>query len=383
MAKEIPDDISFTILSKLPLKSLNRFTCVHKSWAGLLQNPYFMTIFRANFLSKHHSYYNDTSLLLQQTPHLIDYLMGCGRPPYLLSGDKFQNRVKLDWPLPFQVDDRFIVILGSGIHGTFCLNQSKKFVLWNPATEEFRIIPPSPLDSPPDLGVMITTPHGFGYDPVRDDFKVIRELVTFPDYTAFEDDWPIAPDPSIFWEIYSLRSNSWRKLDAHMPIIVERPAKCTDTYVNGVCHWLGIVDLHGDEEHLASFNLSNEVFLTTPLPFDLGDRSLQKCLVVLNGSIAVISESAETTFHISILGELGVKESWTKLFTIGPLPWVGFPIGVGNKGDVFLRKEEKGELALFDLSSQMLEDIVTKEQLDSHRIIIYKESPLQIGQTEY
>ena len=54
--------------------------------------------------------------------------------------------------------------------------------------------------------------HGFGYDCARDDYKVIRELIIFPSVITEDDsdyeEWHITES----WEIYSLRSNCWRKL---------------------------------------------------------------------------------------------------------------------------------------------------------------------------
>jgi hypothetical protein len=47
----ISDDLSFSILSKLPLKSFKRFQCVRKSWSLLYENHHFMSIFRSDFLS--------------------------------------------------------------------------------------------------------------------------------------------------------------------------------------------------------------------------------------------------------------------------------------------------------------------------------------------
>jgi hypothetical protein len=80
----IPDDLALCIVSKLPLKSLKRFGCVRKSWSLLFDNDHFMNMFRNNFISYHHSYYDDTSLMLST---LTDF--------YSLSGDNFENIVKL------------------------------------------------------------------------------------------------------------------------------------------------------------------------------------------------------------------------------------------------------------------------------------------------
>jgi len=79
--------------------------------------------------------------------------------------------------------------------------------------------------------------------------------------------------------------------------------------------------------------------------------------VLLNGSIAlVVFYTATTTIHISILGELGVKESWTKILVVGPLPCLDYPIGTGKKGDMLFKKKHGG-LVWFDLNPQMMEDI--------------------------
>jgi len=153
--------------------------------------------------------------------------------------------------------------------------------------------------------------------------------------------------------------------------------------MDGVCHWLC-------EEYdsdlgpcLVSFYLCNEVFLTTHIPTDEDDYiDIQQRwinLAVLNGSIALISFHEERAiFHISILGELGVKESWTKLFIVGPLPCVAHPIGVGMKGELFfIRKDE--ELVWLDLSTQMIEELGYKGGGPTTRVIIYKENILPIG----
>lgn len=144
--QHIPDDLAFSILSKLSIKSLKRFGCAQKSWAHLLQDPYFMRMYRYNFISNNHSDYDDTSILLQQTLPMSE---GLHSYLYLLSGERFENRVKLDWPPPFQDDDEVIHISDHVVNGTLCLFQFWRVVLWNPATEEFKVIPPSPAESLP------------------------------------------------------------------------------------------------------------------------------------------------------------------------------------------------------------------------------------------
>jgi molecular chaperone HtpG len=124
-----------------------------------------------------------------------------------------------------------------------------------------------------------------------------------------------------------------------------------------------------------SFDVSNEVFFTTPMPDDSFDLGLvESHLVMLNGYIALISYYGETaTFYISILGEIGVKESWTKLFIVGPLPHVDSPIGAGKNGDIFFIKND-GELACFNLVTQTIKELGVEGHMS--QIVVYKQSLL-------
>jgi hypothetical protein len=79
-------------------------------------------------------------------------------------------------------------IFGFGsINGTLLLHQycGYKHVLWNPATQKFKLLPPSLVDSyvPGDVKryySVVSYLHGFGCDSFTYDYKVIR-YVLFPD----------------------------------------------------------------------------------------------------------------------------------------------------------------------------------------------------------
>jgi molecular chaperone HtpG len=125
------------------------------------------------------------------------------------------------------------------------------------------------------------------------------------------------------------------------------------------------------------------VSFITPIPSDIDDCFDVKAswinLAVLNGSITLISFHVDTTTcYISILGEIGIKESWTRLFNIGPLPYIRRPIGVGTKGEIFFTRKDK-ELAWFDLRTQTMEKLGYKAKNPNCRITIYKENILPIG----
>jgi molecular chaperone HtpG len=382
----VHDDVSFSILSKLPLKSLKRFECVSKSWSLLFENPNFMNMLRNHFLSNnHHSNYGVTFLLLQEgEPDVHDTF-------YLLSNDRFENRVKLNLPPPIQEGDSAVYILSSiSVNGILCLGQDTtrgmvrifRAVLWNPATAEYMVIPPSPDEYVPPYRNPYFMFHGFGYDHVRDDYKLIR-YISFFNVTDEDEDVPWEDrsyDPLL--EIYSLRNNSWRILEIDMRDIAhcvyDQPG--TEVYMDGVCHWWGNNEILNSTGWLVSFDFSNEVLLTTPMLLDMGENCdfiIERRLMVLNDSIALISNCYKAaTFHISILGELGVKESWIKLFIVGPIPSIECPIGVGKKGIYF--KQKNDELVWIDLTTEIIDEIGVKGEMYTFQIGIYKESLLSI-----
>jgi len=204
--------------------------------------------------------------------------------------------------------------------------------------------------------------HGYGYDHVNGNVKIIRRFTISKYYPDDDDgvDWTCLPTtPRPFWEVYSVRSDTWKTLDYDMdvPEGIRR-----NVYLDGVCHWWA-----DDEKYMVSFNLSSEVFSTTLLLvtwkiINYLDEWVENYLdlTVLNGFVAMISKHAKTiSFHIYVLCELGVKESWTKLFIVGPLPSLDRLIGIGKKGDLFCLKNCK-ELVCFDLNTQTIQNLGVK-----------------------
>jgi nitrogen fixation-related uncharacterized protein len=202
-SSHIPDDLTFSILSKLPIKSLTRFKCVQKSWSLLFQNPIFMNMLRINFFLKSKQYEDDdddnTHLLLKHSKQRIPFHDSL----YILSGQTFEDRVRLDWPPPFQENDSSIEILGfSSVNGIFCPCQGHGYdvttILWNPAAGDFMVIPPS--HQPEECNC---PPEGFGYDRVIDDCKVIQ-IAQYPEM-VFEGNWVWLPEKdNHLWEMGEL-----------------------------------------------------------------------------------------------------------------------------------------------------------------------------------
>ena len=179
-----------------------------------------MNMFRNNLLSN--SYYDGASLLLRVLVFdLHIYVL------YSLSDENFENKVELD-SLDLLVNHRLLRIFGFGsINGTFYLhhyNNKGQISLWNPTTQSIKLLPPSEVESVgssiPDFAQGFVTLsvtsclHGFGYDHVINDYKVIRfvRIIVLASYEYpgdVEDVVDLLADISFApWEIYSLKSNS-------------------------------------------------------------------------------------------------------------------------------------------------------------------------------
>ncbi|RYQ98923.1 hypothetical protein Ahy_B07g086752 isoform B [Arachis hypogaea] len=180
-----------------------------------------------------------------------------------------------------------------------------KIGLWNPKTDKRKIIPPSIITNESDFDPEVRI-HRFGYDNVNDDYKVIQYVY----YIHHEFDTYASALAN--WQIYSLKSNCWKKLDFEMTQ-KEATHESYVAYLNGVCHWWGWED--DEKEVLVSFNLSIEPFRTTLIDWGQSDTGHPtRTLVMLNESITLISSFDENSrIEISILGEVGVEESWVKL----------------------------------------------------------------------
>ncbi|CAK8534233.1 unnamed protein product [Lathyrus sativus] len=381
VSNHIPDDLTVPILSKLALKSLVRFRCVRKSWSLLFHDSYFMNMYRIHFASNNNYTYSDHSCISYE---LIEPYYELHNALFLYDGNKFENKVRLDMPPPIQQHDFGFQFMGSVLDGTLCFSQNwqiPNIVFWNIKTNNFKILPPSPLQSPPPFyRNAVGTIHGFGYDHVTDDPKLIRHVAHCLHVTDYEGYIP--PLDSI-WEVYSLRSDSWKKVDIDMSKRLYFNTHFR-VHTNGVCHWWDET-----EDCLVSFDLRNDVFFRTPLPSCVDDNFglllVDTQFVALNGSVAFISTwetSANklTTFHISVLAELGRKESWIKLFIVGPLPCIYHPIGAGNKGDIFFLSKDR-KLVQFDLITQRIEIIDINYQL-GNKALLYKEVFLPVGELD-
>ncbi|KAL4302158.1 hypothetical protein GQ457_10G000230 [Hibiscus cannabinus] len=372
---DVPEVLVFEILHRLPVKSLTRFRCVCKPWSFSFQTHLFIT--------KHHNHHlkhNNLNLLLKRSH-------GNDRRYYTyyfsqLSTDKGHN-FSVSVYLPFFENFLSQPQVDGPCNGILCLHDlDDKAALWNPSTREFKILPQSSIQCPPSACLpYYCIPSisrgfdcsGFGYDSQTDDYKVVRFVTIYFGGYDENDNGYVEVDRNEKVELYSLRSDSWKKIS--LPEVSADGAPLFNNYINGFYYWLGS-GYYDHENYILSFDMVNEKFSTLPLPLPMTSGSYYLDLLDFNGLLGALlplGEGTEESFDLWVM-----NGSWTKQFTIDSVPGVESALGFWKNGELFLESSDH-ELVLFDPSTRELKNLGIHAHMGTMQISAYVESLVPIN----
>ncbi|KAI9391924.1 hypothetical protein POPTR_006G012900v4 [Populus trichocarpa] len=263
----IPAEIITDILSRLPVKTLKRFRCVSKSWCKETESPYFINM----HLQK----------LTQARTNLG-----------LILGDRSSTKlytVDLDKPNPTNSMELF-----------------KTIALYNPCTREYKILPSTlfelriPSGKEYDKFCWERTLYGFGYDPINEDYKVVK-IVDYYGNTI---------DRCFFSEVkvYSLmKSNSWKRIKGYPNYYA--------IFQPDAVHWTASTEIIRRDlspTMIVAFGFGVEGFRIIAKPADyLANEHDYFDLGVLGGCLCLLC--AKMCFRVQIWA---MKDSWSKLCTV-------------------------------------------------------------------
>nr|ADZ74124.1 S-haplotype-specific F-box protein [Prunus pseudocerasus] len=261
--------ILIDILVRLPAKSLVRFLCTCKSWSDLIGSPSFVSTHLYRNVTKHAHVY----LLCLHHPD-FERLVNPDDPYVkkefqwsLFSSETFEECYKLSHPLG---NTEYYGIYGSS-NGLVCisdeiLNFDSPIHIWNPSVRKFRALPMSTNINIKFGSVALQ----FGFHPRVNDYKIVRMLRTNKDALAVE--------------VYSLRTNSWKMIEAIPPWL-----KCTwqnhkGTFFNGVAYH---IIQKGPIFSIMSFDSGSEEFEEFIAP-DAISSSWELCIDVYKEQICLL-----------------------------------------------------------------------------------------------
>lgn len=200
-----------------------------------------------------------------------------------------------------------------------------KFLLWNPATGDSRIITLS-CSAPARIYA------GFCFDSVANTRKVVR--ISIPLNLPFMD------NTTVYVRSFSLKTNSWerKELDAialpfKIPEANENKNISAVTCVGIFMFW--VLKFSDDDKYLLCFNMVDELFRRIEFPCIEHSRP-STVLAEYKGSLAMFVWKAGS-FDVWLLNDDcgGSRYSWSKKLSLIPsLPDIRFPIGFFLKGRV-------------------------------------------------
>ncbi|XP_059670668.1 F-box only protein 8-like [Cornus florida] len=289
------EDVIIEILSRLPGKSLMRLRCVCKYWSTLIRN--------SSFISRHfHHHSNNGHLFVQHYDYSTKKYTFALFPDVTLANPWVEYHNLGDLQMP--TEPGFLGIL----HGIIGLWDWYRIVLWNPAIREFRVVPIPNPNIPPFSSIQRRL-SGFGYDPITNNYKVVRILGYGEHNCELQLHWLV--------EVYNLYANSWRIFEVDFPVTCEEHNSLTNTYMNGIYYWM--TTTNDDLVLIITFDMDKEILGDIPGP-PLPNNYYYGDIVLHNNSITLIhwdiEDANERFYGIWVMKEKGF---WTKELTIGPL----------------------------------------------------------------
>ncbi|CAI0466506.1 unnamed protein product [Linum tenue] len=309
---QIPDALITDILFRLPLSPCTvRFRCLSKSWCDFLTKPSSI----AKTLSSSASPPDHQFLFewIERTEN---------RSVRFHSWHPSDTPERIQMPFDPAKPRRPDVRFAGCCNGLLCLIQwdgkQDDPILWNPATSETKIVPPSPFERRSDCS---SSAIGFGFDPESNDYKIVRPL--YIESCCFRSLY--------FLEIYSLRNDSWTKLDDFPSLSSGNIPQCR----MGKLYWWR---LSGERTLVFdSFDVGREAFgkVEVPCPNSEKEYNTPVCLLNEESMVAVFPdyngyedtdedddefegrrERRSSSWEIWVMLKYWVPESWTKLYVV-------------------------------------------------------------------
>ena len=183
-------------------------------------------------------------------------------------------------------------------------------------------------------------------------------------------------------ELYTLSSDSWKLIhvDDEFQPLGNLPTSSFNPSIDGIFSWFEMDD--NVDKVIFSFDMSKEAFTKTHLPdYGIPSKRVHGKLVSFNNSLSFIHDyplgDTAKGFDVWVLGEYGVKESWTKYLTIGPLPGIEVPLGFSKTSEL-LFEDSQGELICCDPTTQIMKKLNVSGAKTTLKVCHYRESLVSV-----
>ncbi|CAK9142900.1 unnamed protein product [Ilex paraguariensis] len=367
----LPQDLIVQILSRLPVKSLLRFKSVSKPWLALTMNPTFISL----HLTHTDMNPKNDAVIIHSLSLRHDHIMS------LCNVNPIDNKpINLDHPFPeifLQMD-----LVGS-CNGLVCLGcppLGQMIILWNPATRMYKTIrlPSTKMDR----GEVDKVSLGLGFDPVENDYKIVRIMCMTPKKPK---------KIQVKVQVYSVNRDSWKVIQDETPFYLIQ-TRC-NAIAKGIPYWTAFIESEKSEFHevLLFFDTQKEVFLQGAVPnFPMGEGTNARLVELKDGLASLVyylSEESNKGAGVDVWVLDDCKKSWSKKFSVGPIPFkVERLIQCSKNGEIvaegtgeIVAEGTEGKLFLYDPKTNGIKNIsIDKVQAHSYEAFSYTESLVSI-----
>ncbi|EOA22141.1 hypothetical protein CARUB_v10002707mg [Capsella rubella] len=299
LSSSLTHDLIEEILARLPSKTLVKFTVVSKLWSSTIRSKYFIDTYLKQSLSRRR-------FLFTFPGDRIRLFHSISR-----SQEASQTRRS---SIPMSPDERVYLRtydITPPVRGLICVQDWRKVVISNPSTGQFLVLPK-----------VRTRRRGihrfFGYDPIRDEYKVL--CMTVLQELQFRG--PIVSEDH---QVFTLNGDqtkkkeaTWRKIRCELPHCPVTKGVCS----NGVVYYGAWPNTDKEESLVVAFDVRLEKFTPVKLPVGVEIHTTGFDLVSYQRKhVALVNQSKKGEFEMWVLEDVG-KARWSKISLVVP-SWNG------------------------------------------------------------
>ncbi|MCE3216064.1 hypothetical protein HAX54_004669 [Datura stramonium] len=335
------------ILTRLPVKSLLRYTRVCKSWRDLIKS--------SSFMRKHFD--NESSGTRKIIAKFgVDYSTQHGPTRqfhlYLLPDKIFAGCVPTHQRIYYCDGVSDFRDIHGPIDGMFLIEKGNfmdnvRFAWWNPATKQCRLIPCVQFELQENFQDCCRN-LGLGFDKTNQDYKIVW-------FRTFWDEMTTDLYPKIFAALYSTKNDSWKYLEPNYSHECQISVSQNFTYQNGIYYWIASSNAVCDNENVyrvLTFDFATEIFgkmAGPPIPGDCWAT-----LLLRGRSLAAMAsnEMAKPMISQYDIWQRIRENNWIKLYTLNPpIPW-HWPNGMWEYDKYIFELTETYRLVFYDRTAK-------------------------------
>ncbi|KAL5702154.1 hypothetical protein ACHQM5_027403 [Ranunculus cassubicifolius] len=338
---ELPMEIFFDILSRVPIKSISQCRWVCKAWLYSIHHPLFIEMQHRRAME------SNSHFIIVDEPRGTDSY-------YLIDHEGFKaNAPEITKLRDLPRLSHYILFMDS-CNGLLFF-QEPPYLITNPITGEWILPPTSPKE---DLKDILSC---FGFDSTTGKYKVMHVVEINKDYAEAE--------------VHTLGSVGWRALP-DVPYTFKLMER--NVFVNGAFHWIGTEPRKCTEsEVIVSFELGIEEFRVSPLPPWFQKNNIFLSLFELGGCLCVRLRHCplNNPTELWVMKRYGDQESWSKEYVFRDMEcYLGDPfepLKVMKSGKLLLTSDSN-YLGYYDPKGKKgwkFDDIALDEHLPEKRCL--------------